>query len=111
MMKNKLTDLLFLLANALLLCGALMQLFWKNSYTYILFGAGALVLLFLNLKNMSDLRDADVRVRRLSRNGVFSAFILAIGAYFMYTGSNSWVIALLIYALTTLFLTFRQPQK
>lgn len=110
MKKNRLTDGLFLAGNALLFAGALAGML-KFQYAYFLFGGGTALLLFLYLKTMSDLRDADVRQRRLSRNGVFAAFILCIGVYFMYTGSNSWVIALLIYALTTLFLTYRQTKK
>lgn len=110
MKKNKLTDLLFLVGNVLLFAGALAGIL-KYAYAYFLFGAGSAVLLILYLMNMSALRDAGVRERRLARNGVFASFVLCIGVYFMYTGSNSWIVALLIYALTTLFLTFRQVKK
>lgn len=72
-----------------------------------LFGAGALVMVVLAITDMWRHRNAAFRETRLFRMNLLASLALVIGAYLMYKESNSWVICLLIYALVTLFLSYR----
>jgi len=81
--------------------------FFNIVYAPYVFSAGAAVLIVIQLKSAIDNRKAETRQKRLTINGVFSTLMLGLAAYFMFTGSNTWVVAVLIYALTALFLSFR----
>jgi len=80
-------------------------------YAPYLFSIGAAILIFIQLKNTLENKDAEVRQKRLYRNGLFASLMLAVAAYFMFNNSNSWVVAVLIYSLSTLFLSFRGNNK
>lgn len=101
---------LFPAGAALTLIGVGGQLFKFPLSPYV-FSLGAGILIFLSIKRMAEFRDADIRQRRLTRSGLFAALLLALAAYSMFTGSNLWVIAVLLYALSTLFLSFRNGEN
>lgn len=110
-MKNTDTDKIFFFAGSITtILGVFAKLFNVPNAVY-LFAVGVAMLIYVQLKSMYDNRNADLRQKRLARNGLFSALLLALAVYFMYNGSNSWVVAVLIYALSSLFLSFRGNQK
>ncbi|MDD3080485.1 MAG: hypothetical protein PHH37_15475 [Paludibacter sp.] len=86
--------------------GAMIQLFNLSFAAYV-FSVGSLTLILLQffvvLKNTTE----NKAEQRLHRIGLLSSLLLALAAYFMFKGSNSWVVAVLIYALINLYLSFR----
>ncbi|HLP04042.1 MAG TPA: hypothetical protein VK152_01310 [Paludibacter sp.] len=97
-------------AGVLTVTGAVLQLFDIFPAPFI-FSVGALLFIFLQFNHVLDNKDADTRQQRLSRNGLFVTLLLGVAAYFMFTHSNLWVLAVLIYALSTFFLSFRGDYK
>ena len=71
-----------------------------------LFSFGALVIIITQLF-VALQKHTDSHKQRLSRISLISSLFLGLASYFMYTQSNSWVVAVLIYALITLYLSFR----
>jgi len=111
MNKIDISKVFFIAGNLLILGGALMRLF-NVEYAPYVFSLGVAVLIYLQVKFAIENRDAEARQRRLSRNGLFSTLLLGVGAYFMFTSSReTWVIAILIYALSTLIVSFRENKK
>lgn len=86
--------------------GSVAHLFDVPVAPYI-FSVGAALLIFFQTRFAMSNRDASMRVQRLSRIGLMASLLLAVAAYLMFTASNLWVVAVLIYALITLFLSFR----
>lgn len=100
------SQLLFISAGTLTILGAFAKLF-DISYAPYIFSVGAGLIIFLQGKNAFETGKADKRKQRLSRNGLLTSLSLGLAAYFMFTGSNSWVVMVLIYALSSFFLSFR----
>jgi hypothetical protein len=90
----------------LTLIGTLTQLF-NVKYSAYLFSIGALTIIIYHLAVTLDTKNADLRVQRLTRYGFISSLFLGLSSFFMFTNSNLWVLGVLIYALTSLFLSFR----
>ncbi len=71
-----------------------------------LFSFGAFVMIatqfFLAIQKQTDSSK-----QRLARISFISSLFLGLASYFMYTHSNSWAVAVLIYALITFYLSFR----
>ena len=86
--------------------GAICKLF-ELIYAPYIFSLGSAILIFLLAKSAYELRNAELRKKRLSRSSLMSGLLLILAAYSMFTHTNLWVVAILIYALTTLFITFR----
>ncbi|MBN2765797.1 MAG: hypothetical protein JXR27_05435 [Paludibacteraceae bacterium] len=96
---------LFAIAAVLTFGGAIATLL-DNIYGKYIFSAGALGIVILQaIQALAD--KLSPRMQRLHRIGFLASLMLALGAYFMFTGSNSWVVAVLIYALVSLFVSFR----
>lgn len=106
MNKKKLIQVIYIFGGVLTIAGAIMQLM-HVMYAAPVFALGTIALIITHLMSAFGVKDDEFRMRRMSRIGLISAFMLLIANYFMLTGSNSWVVFLLIYALVTLFLTFR----
>jgi len=106
MMQKQLSQTLYLIGGSLAIFGAIAQLLEK-SYAPYFFSAGAIILLILQVFYVFAMKSESTRQQRLARMGLFSTLLLGLSAYFMFVHSNSWVVALLIYALTTLFFSFR----
>lgn len=102
-MMNK---IILIIANVLLLAGAVMAIANIAGAVYV-FGVGSMGVLYLALQQIWKDAQNDKRKSRLYRINLMMSLMLLLGAYFMYIGSNSWVVALLIYALTVLFLSTR----
>ena len=105
-MQKKHSQILFISSGTLTIIGAIAQLF-EIVYAPYLFSVGAFILIYIQAKYTYDNWNAEIRVQRLARNGLFASLLLAIAAYFMFTHSNLWVLGVLIYALSSLFTSFR----
>ena len=102
--------MIFTVGSTLTILGCIIRLF-NITYAPYVFATGAAFLIYLQMKYLVDNRKSETRQKRLSRNGLLSSLLLGLAAYFMFTGSNSWVVAVLVYALSSLFLSFRGSDK
>jgi hypothetical protein len=105
-MQKQLSQLLYLGAGSLAIFGAIAQLL-EHFYAPYVFSVAAAIFITIQSIHVYEMRDTPMRERRLARIGLFSSLLLGLSAYFMFTNSNLWVVALLIYALSSLFLSFR----
>jgi len=106
-MKEKQTSqILFITAGTITMLGAFARLFDLKYAPYI-FSIGAALIIFIQGKNAFENSSTDRRQQRLARIGFLTSLMLGLAAYFMFTGSNSWVVMVLIYALSSLFQSFR----
>lgn len=105
-MQKQLSQTLYLIGGSLAVFGAIAQLLEKTFAPYF-FSAGAIIFIGLQVYYVIEAKSKSNREQRLARMGLFSTLLLGLSAYFMFIHSNSWVVALLIYALTTLFFSFR----
>lgn len=85
--------------------GAITQIMNLAQAIYI-FSFGALVVIVTQFFVALE-KQTNNRKQRLTRMSFISSLFLGLAAYFMFIHSNSWVVAVLIYALTTLYLSFR----
>lgn len=99
-------QIIFIAGGTLTIVGAVAQLFNVKISPYI-FSTGALLLIVLQLLTALDSKNNDKRLQRLTRVNFITSLFLALAAYFMFTSSNSWVVAVLIYALSSLIMSFR----
>ena len=106
MTQEKIHQLIFISAGVFSVAGAIAQIANVQHAPYI-FAFGALLLIYSHLKNAFAAHEDDFRMRRLSRIGFISSLMLIIACYFMFTGSNAWIVFLLIYAVVTFYLSFR----
>lgn len=105
MLNKKNLEILFAIGALLTSFGAVMQLLDVENSQYI-FAVGSVIVIAIH--TYYALQKADnPRKQRLTRLGFTSSLLLALGIYFMFVDSNAWVVAVLIYALTTFFLSFR----
>ena len=110
-MKNTdINKILFLSGSVITIVGSLAKFFNVPNAAY-LFSIGVAMLVYIQFKHMLDTRKLETREKRLAMNGIFSSFILALAAYFMFTNSNSWMAAVLVYALSSLITSFRGERK
>ena len=115
MIVKKPSQCLFISGGFFTIIGAVAQLFNNAKAPYIIaqapyifaFGAGLMIYFQILLSFHVHRDDVDKRTQRLTRTGLFSSLLLALAAYFMFKNSNSWVVAVLIYALSSFFLSFR----
>lgn len=91
----------------LVLIASLLRIFADFGQSVYIYGVGTLALIIYHaaLAFGSDKKSA--LTSRQYRIGLFASLFLAVGTYFMYTDSNSWVVTTLIYAVITLYLSFR----
>jgi len=106
MIQTNTTKMLFTVGSVLTILGCIIK-FFDISYAPYLFSVGVAFLIYIQLKHLIDNRKSETRQKRLSRNGLLSSLLLGLAAYLMFTGSTAWVVAVLIYALSSLLLSFR----
>lgn len=106
MTKEKIQQIVFGCAGVLTIAGAVAQIAGVVCSSYV-FAAGVLLLVCLHVKSVWQTRDDNFRMKRLARIGFLSSLMLLAACYFMFTGSNVWVVCLLIYAVVSFFLSFR----
>jgi hypothetical protein len=100
------SQILFISAGTVIILGAFAKLF-DIIYAPYIFSFGAALLIFMQGKNAFENKKAESRQQRLARIGFFTSLLLAVAAYLMFTNSNSWVVLVLIYALSSFIQSFR----
>ncbi len=105
-MSKSLHKLLFFVAGTLLLTGAAAKIFDIQIAPYI-FSVGAFIVIVLQLLALNNHKTEDFHVRRLYLIAFIASLLLALSAYLMFTFSNLWVVGILIYALISLYISFR----
>lgn len=106
MIQKQLSQVLFITGGTLTILGAVVQLLQFPSAPYI-FSLGSALIIFIQAINAWDSSNDDKNKQRIKRLGLFTSLFLALAAYLMFTSSNSWVVCVLIYALTSFYLSFR----
>lgn len=86
--------------------GAVAQLLNLKFAPYV-FAFGAVLLIINQVIAVIEDKDYDFRTKRLARLWLLDSLLLGLAAYLMFTESNSWVVAVMMYALTSIFLSFR----
>lgn len=106
MNSTRILNLFFPVGAALIFAASLFKL---NDQPYIeyVFAVGAIALIVYHALLAYNFKNEDKTLQRLYRIGFISSLFLAIATYFIFTSSNSWIVMVLIYALTTLYLSFR----
>jgi len=99
-------QIIFIIGGTITIVGAIAQLFNVTAAPYV-FSAGALIIIALQLMAALNSKNSDPRLQRLTRVNFITSLFLALAAYFMFTSANSWVVAALIYALSSLIMSFR----
>ena len=100
------SQILFIGGGTLTIIGAAAQLFDIPNAPYI-FSLGACLLIYYQFMQAWNTRNSEMRQQRLGRIGFLASLLLALSAYFMFSNSNLWVVAILIYALSSFSLSFR----
>jgi hypothetical protein len=100
------SQILFIIAGTITILGAFARLF-DLIYAPYIFAVGAALLIFIQGKNAYDNGAAEKRKQRLARLGFLTSLMLGLASYFMFTSSNSWVVMVLIYALSSFYQSFR----
>jgi len=106
MTQKKQSQLLFLFGGTLTILGAFAHLF-NIVYAPYVFSVGSAIIIYLQLMQALQSKAMSQRMQRLIRMGFLSSLLLGLAAYLMFVHSNSWVVAVLIYGVTTLFYSFR----
>jgi len=106
MITKQSSQILFIGGGLFTIIGAVAQLFDIVSAPYI-FSLGAALIVLFQFIHAWQYRPSDMRQQRLGRIGFFTSLLLVLAAYFMFTDSNLWVVAVLIYALSSFSLSFR----
>ncbi|MHB9056719.1 MAG: hypothetical protein ACYC2P_11300 [Paludibacteraceae bacterium] len=99
-----------LIGSLLTFAGAALQLFEFEFSKYV-FASGALSLIVVFFIYNYLARNENSLVRRHHRLMMFATLFLGIGAYLMFTNKGSWVVMVLIYALISVYLSFRGVEK
>jgi CDP-diglyceride synthetase len=100
------TQFLFIIAACITIIGAFAKLYDLLFAPYV-FALGAGLIIFWYGKEAFINKAEDKRLQRLSRIGFINSLFLGVAVYFMFTGSNSWVVMVLIYSLSSFFQSFR----
>ena len=89
--------------------GALIKLLEPGIPGTYIFTAGAVILLVVQFINVLKTKNADMRIKRLNRILLLATALLGVAAYMMFANpvSESWVVMVLLYAVLSVFLTFR----
>jgi len=103
---NKYIQYLYVSGILLVITGSFGHFFDQPLFKYI-FGAGTLLLIVKQLIEMFNTISPDFRQKRLMRMNMMLTLMLALATYSMFDGSTLWIAVVLIYALVTLFMTFR----
>jgi hypothetical protein len=104
--KFNVLSLLYVIGFIIVILASLAYFFDFGPAKYI-FSAGAIMLITERLIVMFRTVDNDFRKQRLQRMQLMLSLVLALAAWSMFEGTTLWIAAVLIYALVTLFLSFR----
>jgi len=104
------SPIFFITAATLTILGSFAKIFNFNFAPYV-FTLGVVLIIFLHGQAVFDKTKTDKRQERLARMSFINSLFLGIGVYFMFTNSNSWVVMVLIYAISIFYLSFRGRSK
>jgi hypothetical protein len=104
--KINVLSLIYVIGFAIVIVASLAHFFRFDPAKYF-FSAGAILLIAERLIVMFRAADIDFRKQRLQRMQLMLSLVLALAAWSMFEGTTLWIAAVLIYALVTLFLSFR----
>lgn len=104
--KINLLSIIYVLGFAIIIIASLAYFFQYEPARYF-FSAGAILLIAERLIVMFRNTGNDFRTQRLQRMQLMLSLVLALAAWSMFEGTTLWIAAVLIYALVTLFLSFR----
>ena len=110
MKQKQLSQILFIFAGTLTILGSFARLFDLKFAPYI-FTVGAVLIIFIQGENAWNNNTAEKSQQRFARLGFITSLMLGVAAYFMVTGSNSWVVMVLMYALSSFYQSFRGDKK
>ncbi len=105
-MSHSTRKIIFIIAGTLLVIGSAAHIFDVKASFWI-FAAGAFPVIALQLLSLYEHKDAVFALRRLHLIAFTATLFLAAAAYFMFTGSDLWIAGILIYALISLYVSFR----
>lgn len=104
--KQQTLQVVYVIGGMMTVIGAVAQLF-QIAFAPYLFSFGIGLLVYFQFVLMLNAKSADVRQKRLSRVQFMTSLLLILASYFMFTSSNSWVVLVLIYSLSSFFYSFR----
>lgn len=105
--KNKYIQYLYVSGILLVIVGSLGHFFDLSLFKYI-FGVGTLLLIIKQFIEMFNIISPDFRQKSLRRMNIMLTLMLALATYSMFDGTTLWMAVVLIYALVTLFMSFRK---
>ena len=106
-MNEQLSKTLLFVGGVAVLAGSAAKILRQDRAVYIFAFGAALIIFYQFMESLKVRKIDDNRLQRLRRIAFLSSTLLAPAVYLMFTNSNLWVLAVLIYAVTTLFLSFR----
>ncbi len=109
-MSKKHLDLIQIIGSALVLLGVVLKFNQFVNAKYI-FSAGVFVLFVLQILYAQKTKKASVRYKRIMSLMFIATVFLGVGAYFMFVGNDNWIVAVILYAFITLFLSFRGKKE
>lgn len=95
-----------LIAGVAVVAGSVLKLMDQVAAPWV-FSIGALLIVYNQLVFALMNKDAQMVQQRLSRIAFMASLLLAVAGYSMFHNSSLWVPALLIYALITIYVSFR----
>lgn len=95
------------IAGILLVTGSSVAWFLKEENAKYVFATGTLIVVLYHFISMMITKEENFVKQRLLRIGLISSLFLALGTYSMFDHSDLWVPSILIYALVTLYRSFR----
>lgn len=108
MKTNNLRNIQFF--SSLCVLGGVGMKFGNISLGVYVFLIGVLGLFGLQILYAIKTKDAPLQVKRVAGLMFVATVILGLGAYFMFTDNGNWVVMVLIYALITFYLSFRNKK-
>jgi len=93
---------------ALLLIAGSLGYFMELQPSKYIFGVGALALITFQLIEFLSFKKDDFRIKRILRMNLMMSLLLALATYSMFEGTNLWMASLVIYAMVSLFFSFRK---
>ena len=97
---------MFIAAAVLLVVGGIAAVF-DQFWGYVVFSAAASLTIAHSILFALNNKTDDVRKARLQRLYFICTLFLGVAAWLMFVNNNAWVVMILIFAVTTFFLSFR----
>ncbi len=107
-MSDKLIYYIQIVGSLLVVIGSAFRLFaFESIIVPVVFSSGSLLLIYVYYMQYHKQRDANKRMQRLYRLMFFISLLLGVASYLIFIKDERWIVLVLIYALTSVFLSFR----